>query len=87
MDAHAAELLDKTVRERVSEEVSCRTKIIHEEAASGVLDLAEEEKADLIVIATHGRSGWRRFLFGSVAAKVVRYAVCPVLTIRPQKAD
>jgi nucleotide-binding universal stress UspA family protein len=38
--------------------------------------------ADLIVIATHGVTGWRRFIFGSVAEKVIRMAPCPVLTIQ-----
>ena len=42
---------------------------------------AEDFGADLVVIATHGESGWRRFLFGSVAEKVVRTAHCPVLTV------
>ena len=87
MDAHATELLDKTVRDHVSEGISAQTRIIHEDPATGVLDLADTEGVDLIVIATHGRSGWRRFLFGSVAAKVVRYSTCPVLTIRPPQED
>jgi nucleotide-binding universal stress UspA family protein len=34
------------------------------------------------VIATHGQTGWRHMVFGSVAEKVVRLAPCPVLTIR-----
>ena len=38
--------------------------------------------ADLIVIATHGLTGWRRLAFGSVAEKVVRTATCPVLFLR-----
>ena len=49
----------------------------HEEIAAA----AERENADVIVIATHGWTGWRRFVFGSVADKVVRLASCPVLTI------
>jgi nucleotide-binding universal stress UspA family protein len=36
---------------------------------------------DLIVIASHGLTGWRRMVFGSVTEKVVRQATCPVLTI------
>jgi len=44
-----------------------------------------EEDADLIVISTHGQSGWRKFVFGSVAEKVIRIADCPVLTIRPRE--
>jgi hypothetical protein len=42
--------------------------------------------SDLIVIATHGRTGWRHLVFDSVAEKVVNLATCPVLTIRPTQA-
>jgi nucleotide-binding universal stress UspA family protein len=51
-------------------------------AADEIIRIAGEEKADLIVIATHGFTGWKHFVFGSVAEKVVRIASCPVLTIR-----
>lgn len=47
----------------------------------------DEENADLIVIATHGMTGWRRLTFGSVADKVVRTAECPVLVLRAKAAD
>jgi nucleotide-binding universal stress UspA family protein len=43
-------------------------------------------KADLIVLATHGRTGLRRFALGSVAACLVHTATCPVLTMRPAAA-
>jgi nucleotide-binding universal stress UspA family protein len=46
---------------------------------------AEENKIDLIVIGTHGRKGLDRMLFGSTAEQVVRYAPCPVLTVRLPK--
>lgn len=46
-------------------------------------EAARREKAGLIVMATHGRSGWRRFLFGSVADKVIRTTCIPVLAIPP----
>jgi nucleotide-binding universal stress UspA family protein len=49
-----------------------------------VLRVAEHQKADLIVIATHGMTGWNRLVFGSVAEKVVRLAHCAVLIIRSQ---
>jgi nucleotide-binding universal stress UspA family protein len=52
-------------------------------AAEEVLDLAEAEKADMIVMGTHGRKGIDRMLFGSVAEKVVKSAKCPVVTVRP----
>jgi nucleotide-binding universal stress UspA family protein len=51
-------------------------------AAAGILDYAEEQDIDLIVMGTHGRRGLRRFIMGSVAEEVVRLARCPVLTTR-----
>jgi len=53
------------------------------EIAKSVLDVAHEIRADLIVMATHGRTGIPHFFLGSVAEKVVREAQCPVLTVRP----
>src|SRR5512140_3069949 len=52
------------------------------DAAAEIGRLATEEKADLIVLATHGWSGWRHLVFGSVAEKVLREAPCPVLSVR-----
>ena len=49
-----------------------------------IVRYAKEEKFDLIVIGTHGRSGLAHMLLGSVAEKVVRKASCPVLTVRPE---
>lgn len=50
----------------------------HEE----IINFAKNNKIDLIVIGTHGRKGLDRILFGSTAAQVVRFAPCPVLTVR-----
>lgn len=47
-----------------------------------VVRVAEHDSVDLIVIATHGMTGWHRLAFGSVAEKVVRLAPCPVLVLR-----
>ena len=47
-----------------------------------ILDLAAEVEADRIVLGTHGRSGIRRLLLGSVAARVVREATVPVLIVK-----
>ena len=52
------------------------------DAATEIVRIASDEHADLIVIATHGTTGWRHLAFGSVTEKVVRLAACPVLTIR-----
>jgi nucleotide-binding universal stress UspA family protein len=47
-----------------------------------IVTLARKWKADIIIIATHGRTGLMRVLIGSTAERVVRHAQCPVLTIR-----
>ena len=47
-----------------------------------IVDYAENENIDLIVIGTRGRSGFKRMLLGSVASKVVTYATCPVLVVK-----
>jgi universal stress protein A len=49
-----------------------------------IVQRAKMEGADLIVMATHGRSGLAHVLLGSVTEKVVRSAPCPVLTVHPQ---
>lgn len=51
-----------------------------------IVEVAEEENADLIVMTTHGRTGFSHLVMGSVAEKTVRTAPCPVLTIRPTSA-
>jgi universal stress protein A len=52
--------------------------------APEIVNLADKEKADLIVIGSHGRTGLSRLLMGSVAEAVVRLANCPVLTVKPK---
>ena len=47
-----------------------------------ILRIAQRHTADLIVIATHGVSGWHKVLFGSVAEKVVRLSEVPVLLLK-----
>ena len=48
----------------------------------GIVEYARDQAIDLIVIATHGRTGLSHVLLGSVAERIVREAPCPVLTIR-----
>jgi nucleotide-binding universal stress UspA family protein len=52
--------------------------IAHERIAQA----ARSRKADLVVIGTHGRTGFARFFLGSVASRVLAIAPCPVLTVR-----
>lgn len=49
--------------------------------ADRIVRVAKSRRADLIVMGTHGRSGFQRALMGSVAARVIAFAPCPVLTV------
>ena len=51
--------------------------------AEKIVETAQKEGIDLIIMGTHGRKGLERAIFGSVCDKVVRTAPCPVLTINP----
>jgi nucleotide-binding universal stress UspA family protein len=57
-------------------------KLLTGPIASEITDFAEREAFDLIVMGTHGRTGLRHLMLGSVAEKVVRTAPCAVLTVR-----
>lgn len=56
-------------------------------ASDGILNLVDEEQADLIIMGTHGRTGLKRLLMGSIAEKIVRHASCPVLTLREHEGN
>lgn len=62
--------------------VTVRGLVGRGDAAAEINRLASAEKADLIVLATHGWTGWRHLVFGSVAEKVLREAPCAVLSVR-----
>jgi len=62
--------------------VECTTALRLGDTVDEILGTAERERADLIVMGTHGRSGLVQFVVGSVTEKVVRQAPVPVLTIR-----
>ena len=82
-EKHLSEVQEKLV----AKNVRVRTMVGHGPAAEEIVLIASQEHADLIVIATHGSTGFERLMFGSVAEKVVRLAACPVLTVRKtQKA-
>jgi len=58
-------------------------EISSHESTSGLLAVAEEQNADLIVVGSQGQTGIDRFLLGSVSEKVLRHAPCSVLVVRP----
>ena len=82
METNAGKALKKIQQEKIPENIQSRAFVIQGDPAGQIVNLAEEEKVDIIVIATHGLTGWRKFMFGSVTEKVIRTAACPVLSIR-----
>lgn len=64
-----------------------RSLVVPGDAAEAILSTADKENADLLAISTHGRSGIRRFLFGSVATKLLEAAEVPVLFLRPKEGE
>ena len=62
--------------------VGLHSEVIAGKVAEGIVDYAEKHEVDLIVMATHGRSGVSRWSLGSVADRVVRLACVPVLMVR-----
>jgi nucleotide-binding universal stress UspA family protein len=79
LEAVAAKITDGGVKTKA---VIGRSNVVAKE----ILLTAEHENVDLIVIATHGMTGWREIAFGSVAEKVVQQATAPVLVLRPKAA-
>jgi nucleotide-binding universal stress UspA family protein len=65
-----------------AEGVKTETFVGESEAFEAITKLAKEQKADMIVIGSHGRTGLRRLLMGSVAEKVIGHAPCPVLVVK-----
>jgi nucleotide-binding universal stress UspA family protein len=57
-------------------------RVLLGEPYAAIADAAKAEGADLVVMGTHGRKGVSRFFLGSVAARVISAAPCPVMTIR-----
>jgi nucleotide-binding universal stress UspA family protein len=55
--------------------------------AGCIMEVLEREHADLVVISTHGISGWHPLVFGSIAEKVVKLVQCPLLLLRSPKPE
>jgi nucleotide-binding universal stress UspA family protein len=78
--------IEEIVLKKVPVDVPADAEIIHGQAVVKIIEYAEAVNADLIVMATHGRTGVSHVLLGSVAEQVVRKAPCPVLTLKlPEK--
>jgi nucleotide-binding universal stress UspA family protein len=85
MEKSAKAELAKTFIEEMRGVVDIEHIVIKGIPYEEIAKFSETNKVDLIVLATHGRTGLDRLLFGSTAEQVVRYAPCPVLSVRLPK--
>jgi nucleotide-binding universal stress UspA family protein len=84
----AVKRLDDLVGKMAQNGVKARSELgTANDVAMEIIRIAEHNNVDLIVIATHGMTGWHRLAFGSVAEKVVRLAPEPVLVLRAQAVE
>lgn len=81
----ATEKMKSFVAETLNGSVPHGTAILSGDVVEEINRFAGKEKADLIVMGTHGYKGLDKILFGSVAEKIVKTAPCPVLTINPYR--
>jgi nucleotide-binding universal stress UspA family protein len=64
--------------------VTARCRVLNGAPAPAIVQYADEQRVDLILMGTHGRTGWRRMMLGSVAETVIQTASCPVATIKAE---
>ena len=62
--------------------VTCQTTVLRGDPASVICDVVNESQIDVVVISTHGRTGFKRWMYGSVANQVLHGVNCPVLVLR-----
>lgn len=84
---NAERKLEETIQRQVNPSLGAKGFVLHGDPAREIVRFAEEGAVDLIVIATHGLTGWQHLVFGSVAEKVVRTSMCPVLTVRGKSRE
>jgi nucleotide-binding universal stress UspA family protein len=84
LEDEAREYLERIAAQFRAEGYNVLVEVSAMPAAEAILDYADSQHADLIAIATHGRSGISRWVFGSVTQKVVQAAPVPVLVMRPK---
>ncbi|MBI5184902.1 MAG: universal stress protein [Nitrospinae bacterium] len=82
VEKYAQKEMESLAGGNVPKDLSVETIITRGTPFLEIVNAAKEKEVDLIVIATHGRTGLEHVFFGSTAEKVVRKAPCPVLTIR-----
>lgn len=80
----ANEALSKIAESLAAVGIHCQKVIVNGYAANEILDYADHHNVDLIIMSTHGSSGFIRWTMGSVTEKVTRHSPIPVLVVTPK---
>ena len=83
-EEHSEVLLKQFCHEVVQQYGKVRYHIRRGDPFEAILEASEDLMTELVVLATHGRTGVKRLVIGNVAEKIVRHAPCPVLTVKPK---
>ena len=78
--------IDEFLVAHVPPDVRATSRVVVDAPARAIAHAASEPECDLVVMGTHGRSGWRRALLGSVAEAALKHISCPVLTVQGEGA-
>ncbi|MCD5406469.1 MAG: universal stress protein [Desulfotomaculum sp.] len=83
VEAQAVNYLNKVAGNFKDEGIAIRIAVTRGAAADGIIDYVSDHSVDLVIMSTRGRTGISRWALGSVAEKVLRRSIAPVLIISP----
>lgn len=86
-EANAQRYLERVAAQLLAEGMPVQPLIEGSRPATTILDVAEREHVELIMLATHGRGGMERLMLGSVADRVVHHSRCPILLVPAREGD
>lgn len=78
----ARSYLDQIANQLKTKGITAKSEVLHGDAINTLVDYMNEKEIDLVVIASHGRSGISRWVWGSVADRIIRSSCVPVLMVR-----
>jgi nucleotide-binding universal stress UspA family protein len=86
--AFAEGSLEKCIKALEAKGVKATSSVeVGNDIAGNLMEVVERENIDMVVISTHGISGWHPLVFGSIAEKVVKLVECPLLLLRSAKPE
>lgn len=83
----AKQSMEEFIKKYFSDFPKIKTIIEKGDIAEKIIEIGRKEKADLIVIGTHGRKGLDKILFGSVAERVIQLSPIPVVSLNPYRME